>query len=144
MVAMSRRGAALLLVVAFAALGASCSRESSQRIDVPTTRIPEETGFTALFVGTLAGDEEAGCVWLLPEQQGEKDYDPVRVAVVWPAGFSARTNPLRLYDAKGRLVAREGKLRLGGGYGSAAGFEELGRCRLGESVWITSSVERAG
>ena len=142
---MSRRVAALLLVVAFAALGASCSRELSQRIDVPTTRSPEGSGMRALFVGTFVGDEETGCVWLLPEQQDAKDYDPVRVAVVWPAGFSARTNPLRLYDAKGRLVAREGEpLRLGGGLVPAAGFEGLGRCGLGESVWVTSDVERVG
>ena len=142
---MARRGAALLLVIALAALGAGCSGESSKRIDVPTTRSPEGTGMGALFVGTFEGDAESGCVWLLPEQQDRKSYDPVRVAVVWPAGFSARTNPLRLYDAEGQLVATEGDpLRLGGGFVPATGFEGLGRCQLGESVWGPVKVSAWG
>lgn len=73
----------------------------------------------------------AACFWL-----GD---DPSRV-IVWPHGFSAKSNPLRLLDAKGRLVARVGdQVKLSGGQVPAGNLKVAG-CSSFTTLWDTGAV----
>jgi hypothetical protein len=70
----------------------------------------------ALLIGTLGGGTHPGgaCFWF--EGEGSS-----RVAIVWPYGFTARRDPLRLIGGDGRVLARRGDhVELGGG--SAPGY----------------------
>ena len=63
--------------------------------------------------GALAGQSTGGGtadLWIV-------DSAGRRIDVIWPAGFHARPNPIRLVDAQGQDVANAGSsLRLTGGY----------------------------
>ena len=65
----------------------------------------------ALTTGVLQGTgnpDGTACLWL---EQGSR-----RVALVWPPGYSARGNPLSVYDERGALIGVVGKrVSLGGG-----------------------------
>jgi hypothetical protein len=61
-----------------------------------------------LYVGTLMAGEGTPCIQV--KQPGQP-----AVALLWPTGFTATSNPLRVYDAKGTEVAAEGDLVSAGG-----------------------------
>ena len=60
-----------------------------------------------------------------------------RTAPVWPFGYTAASNPLRIYDQDGVLVAREGDvIQMGGGFVEYVTDQEL--CGAA-GAWIMSS-----
>jgi hypothetical protein len=68
-------------------------------------------GSVAFLDLRLRGDpDRVPAVWV------EAVHDGTPLRVVWPPGFRARFEPdLVLYDARGRLVAREGDILTNGG-----------------------------
>lgn len=77
---------------------------------VPLPAWSDFGGEDAFVGGRLQGSPhiDGGCVWL--EDAGS------RFAVLWPPGYSARFDPLRLVNERGDVIAREGDLiRSGGG-----------------------------
>ena len=92
----------------------------------------------AALEGVVQGSATAdgGCVWL---QTDLGDRDPI----AWPAGFSARFDPIRIYDGTGRVVARQGQhIRVGGGNESAVGL----RCMFGHETafFVQSGIHVIG
>jgi len=58
-----------------------------------------------------ANPDGTACLWV--------DDGPDRMALVWPSGYTARGNPLAVYDEHGALVGVVGKqVTLGGGRGA--------------------------
>lgn len=127
--ALSRRGYLLVALVPFviAAIGFGIVSLVSAGDDVgsgTTVRLPVsgwageagEAGDGAELEGVLAVDDRS-CVYL--------DTDAGDVVPVWPAGYRASLdhNRLRLLDADGADVARDGdRVRLGGGSVPAGTF----------------------
>ncbi len=74
------------------------------------SRTPE-IGFLSSGTGVLGGQSNAdgsACFWL---GSGED-----RSALLWPPGYSARANPLSIFDKNGHLIATVGEVvTLGGG-----------------------------
>ncbi len=74
----------------------------------PTPSARVNTGVTGRLGGQVNADGTA-CFWLFSD--GED-----RNALEWPAGYSARDNPLRIIDRNGNLVGTVGEVvSLGGG-----------------------------
>jgi hypothetical protein len=74
------------------------------------TNVPGAGGSDALAIGRLGGERRDGtaCTWL---SQGS-----LRTALLWPFGFSALDDPLRLIGPDGQVLAVVGDdLELGGG-----------------------------
>lgn len=83
---------------------------------VLATNPPSGGGGDALAVGRLGGTVVDGraCLWIEPTAPGGED--PVRTALIWPYGFRALDDPLRLLTPDGQLLARVGDVvELGGG-----------------------------
>jgi hypothetical protein len=62
-------------------------------------------GRLALLPGILAGeliDAESADLWVT-------DSDGRRIEITWPAGFHARSNPIRLVNPQGQDVAKAGE-----------------------------------
>jgi hypothetical protein len=98
---------------------------------VSTTPLPTHTFANAggsLWEARLAGD--GACVWL--EVEGAKR------SVVWPAGFSARFDPLELVGPAGESLARSGDLLVL----DAADVPNfaMDRCRVSQDVVIVGEV----
>jgi hypothetical protein len=96
----------------------------------------------AEYEGRLAGDEATGCLWLVASDSDGREH---RSSVVWRDGYTAYTDPLRLYF-RGKLVARVGDaIRLGGGNnvpgseGSNAVRTDLDECFVSAEVWSAGS-----
>jgi hypothetical protein len=68
---------------------------------------------TARSGGVLTGGHDPAGAFIVWLQDGAERTIPVS----WPAGFSARLDPLEVLDASGAVVAREGqRLVVQGGY----------------------------
>jgi hypothetical protein len=127
-------------------LGA-CAAED-ERLDLPTSNEPMGTGMAANLVATLEGDADEGCVWLLPTTEVDGVDDEGRLAAVWPAGFKAWTDPIRVFDDTDVLVGEQGDtLDLSGGAvpfeaaladKSSPAHEIPARCRTSEIFWAVS------
>lgn len=77
----------------------------------------------AALPGVLRGDVgiDGGCVWI------DTEASEPRVAILWPRGYSARFDPVRVYGPDGQLLARGGdRVTLGGGGDS----RPMSRCGL--------------
>ena len=86
-------GVALLLAIA---TGACTTRQA-----LPTYSMRPDQGIGGeLLVGTLVAGEGTPCVQV-------KQLGQPAIALVWPSEFTASTNPLRIYDARGSEVAAE-------------------------------------
>lgn len=98
-----RRALAGALLVALVA--GACTTSQA----LPTFTIPpgQDVG-GELYVGTLMAGRGTPCIQV-------KQLGYPAVALVWPAGFTARYNPLRVYDTHGTEVASEGDLVTAGG-----------------------------
>jgi len=98
-----------------AACGTAISNEggaapAGQDSPVPLPTWTDFGGEDAFVGGRLRGspDVDGGCVWL--------EEARLRFAVLWPQGYSAQFDPLRLINERGEVIAREGDLiRAGGG-----------------------------
>lgn len=115
---------ALILGVSVGAAGcggqghASTSSPTPGRLAIPTQLSTPLSCMDALLVGVLVPDDRWGVALAT-------DVNAPHVQVVWPAGFYAIPgDPVRLYDASGRLVAAAGEtMRIGGGYTADAYWE---------------------
>jgi len=72
-----------------------------------------------LFVGTLIGStnsDHTACFRLHTDDRAS-GADTTGIPIIWPPGYSARTNPLRVVDDKQQTVGVSGSnVRLGGGW----------------------------
>jgi hypothetical protein len=92
-------------------------------------------GMEALGTFEVAFDEERRCVYF-PGDEFSADGSS-RILPVWPFGYTAGSNPLRIYDQAGELVAEEGDtIQMGGGFVEYVTEKEL--CGAG-GAWIMSS-----
>lgn len=83
----------------------------------------------------LVGSAERRCVWLL-------DMDGRKHAALWPPGYRARFDPVRVFNAAGRPVWGEGHEQdIGGGF-TTVGVERLApECRVDNRVWWVSQID---
>lgn len=91
------------------------------------------------FVGPtraqLGGDPVTGCVWLEAAFEGE------RMATLWPRDYRVRFDPIRIYDARGRVVMREGVMHDFSGQRSTVAIHKVPRgCRTGERAFHVSPL----
>lgn len=138
------------VTAAISSVGAGCGGTSDGDAasvgPLPTTENPEGTGLEAPLGGRLEGDADTGCVWLVSREY-EADVPGGRVATVWPRGFTALWDPLRLMRSTGEVAAVEGDVvRTGGGLVpmSPPVPPIPSACWNGDEVWVVSSVEPAG
>ena len=103
----------LATLAATVALGGCTDSASTRPVSLPTRNASESaTSMAASLEGTLEGDAATGCVWVAGDSQEEQ-----RVTVRWPRGYSVEFTPLRLFDAAGQEVAREGQhIQVAGGF----------------------------
>ncbi|MGH9244582.1 MAG: hypothetical protein ACRD29_09755 [Acidimicrobiales bacterium] len=89
-------------------------------------------------MGQLRGDESTGCLWLEPSALvGET---PAPVSLIWPANYAVRTEPLRLVDGSGTVVANVGDMLTIAG-ASADDDQALDPpCRIGEDTFVVDSI----
>jgi photosystem II stability/assembly factor-like uncharacterized protein len=104
------------------------------------TMAPEISGGDALGGGTLGLERLPGqaCFWVSPG-----GYDYARTALVWPHGFSARDNPVRLIGPDGQVLARLGDLVTLGGGSPPPGFVPSSTqdpCGIGNIFFVSSVV----
>jgi hypothetical protein len=124
-----------LILCTLAACSGHSAPAASPLHTVPTSSWrPGDPSLTALGRGTLRGGYERGtfCVWLAGP--GLRDE-----AVVWPAGYHARSHPLELLDAHNVVVAKGGDLiSFGGGESPVHGRT----CMLGQksAFYVMSTV----
>lgn len=81
----------------------------------------------------LGGDEESGCVWLDEPGRG------TRWAALWPRGFRAAFNPIRIYTPSGRMIWREGtEMDLSGGPSTVHVDRIPPACRISDDLawWV--------
>ena len=92
-------------------------------------------GMEALGTFEVAFDKELHCVYF-PGDEFSADGSS-RIVPVWPFGYTAESNPLRIYDQAGELIAQEGDvIQMGGGFVEYVTDQEL--CGAG-GAWIMSS-----
>ena len=93
----------------------------------------------AKIIATLSGDQnlDGGCVWL---RQGQIDLN-----VLWPPGFTAEFNPLRIIDADGIVVAQDGdRVEVTGSFAADATVYQPHRCAIGTELWLAGRVTKSG
>jgi hypothetical protein len=134
------------VAVAGAACGASSDKDGASVIatELPTTDNPEGTGLDARLEGRLEGSADSGCVWLVPTEEG---WPRARIATVWPKGFTAQWEPLRLMRDDGEVIASEGDVLVTGG-GLVPTLPPVPPlrepCRTGDRVWVVSQAAEDG
>jgi hypothetical protein len=107
-----------VVVVLALAMDACGPRSSAQptptiagTLAIATNPPDVHSGLTALIEGTIRGTvnaDQTACFRMAD--------DPHQLPMVWPAGYSANTNPLRVVDRLGKTVAVDGQhVKLGGG-----------------------------
>jgi hypothetical protein len=134
----------LVLALVVAACGASSETSTTTTtggdeptdgpVELPANPDPPKS---ATIYGTLQGDPalDGGCVWL---QQTSTDF-----SVLWPPGFTAEFDPIRLFDDTGTLIAEEGdRLVLTGGFAPEAADYQPYRCAVGTELWLAGTVDR--
>lgn len=111
---------------------ADASRSSETASGPTTPGDASAVAATETLTGVLGGDPEleGGCVWL-------ETGDGRRVEVVWPEGYRAAVDPVRLRDATGDVVAAEGDVVTVEG---APARERVSTCQIGE-IWTASAIE---
>ena len=99
----ARRALAGALLVAL--MAGACTTS----VPLPTYSLPSDQGIGgSCLVGTLMAGEGTACVQLVAPGQSA-------VALLWPSGFTAKANPLRIYNPQGSEVAAEGDTVTAGG-----------------------------
>lgn len=112
------------------------------------TRPPNTSGGgDALLTGVLGGTvrEGGGCIWL--EELAPNGSVAVRASIIWPYGFRAFLDPMRVVGRDGQLVAKVGdRVEFGGG-GQPQGYvptPQQDPCGLGQVVGVSSVVSVNG
>ena len=81
----------------------------------------------------------------LRELLAVEEIGTVEFAVLWPEGFSADFNPVRLYDGDGNLLAQEGEtVELTGSFAAESTSYRPHRCSVGSELWLAGRVDRGG
>jgi hypothetical protein len=140
-----------MLLLVLALVVAACGASS----EISTTTTPTTTGGgtpavgpvelpanpdppqSAIIYATLQGDRafDGGCVWL--------EQTTTEFSVLWPPGFTAEFDPIRLFDETGTLIAEGGdRLVLTGGFAPEAADYQPYRCAVGTELWLAGTVER--
>jgi hypothetical protein len=111
---------------------AEASRSSATAVGPTMPGDASAAAATETLTGVLGGDPdlEGGCVWL-------ETGDGRRVEVVWPEGYRASVEPVRLRDATGDVVAAEGDAVTVEG---APAREGVSTCQIGE-IWTASAID---
>lgn len=128
----------LVLVLTFAldSCGAGTSAPNAQSTPsvgslAIATYDPGTASMTALIVGTIRGtvnSDRTACFRMAE--------DPPNVPMIWPAGYSASTGPLRVLDRFGKTIAVDGQhVRLPGGTADFATSRPIRGC--GEAKQVT-------
>ena len=98
-------------------------------------------GMDALGRFIVMFDAELGCVYF-PGDEESNNGEPGtggRTLPVWPFGYTAESDPLRIYDFEGNLLAEEGDtVEMGGGFVSAEFMDVDNDCGA-TGAWIASS-----
>lgn len=111
-------GLTLALVLALAACGAQASSSNSpgsssgKYLSVPTHQTAPGIAMSALLTGRMAGradtERKQACFWIA-ESSG-------RFILLWPPGYVAENDPLRVLNQSRRVVGQVGQeMSLGGG-----------------------------
>lgn len=116
--------AALLIVLA------ACGSAPADEATDASTPTDGPSASARTLTGLLGGDPdlEGGCVWL--------DTDDGRVEVLWPDGYRASADPVRL-RADDAVVARGGdEITITG----APAADRVSTCQVG-TLWTATSVD---
>ena len=103
-------------------------------VDLPYNPDPPKD---AKIIARLFGDQnlDGGCVWL---RQGQID-----LSVLWPPGFTAEFNPVRIIDADGVVVAEDGdQVEVTGSFAADATVYQPHRCVIGTELWLAGRVTK--
>lgn len=103
-------------------------------VELPANPDPPKS---ATIYATLQGDAalDGGCVWL---RQTNTEF-----SVLWPTGFTAEFDPVRLYDEAGNLIAEEGdRLAVTGTFAPEPTDYQPYRCAVGTELWLAGTVGR--
>ena len=118
----------LTVMLAFALVACGPRTASSQqRLSVPTNRIlAPGIAMNALITGRLSGRTDPqharACLWIAEGQD--------RAVLLWPSGYWAENNPLRILNQSGKVIGRVGdQVSLGGGFAEInSGNADLRAC----------------
>jgi hypothetical protein len=86
-------------------------------------------GEHALGRGVLRFDAARDCVYFEPPEEYVQAGGGDRWLPVWPYGYHAARDPIRIYDSDGALVATEGDLVTSGG-----GFHDVNSLEPGTAT----------
>lgn len=114
----------------------------SDEIAIPTSP-PLSAAGDALLSGTLGGEATVGggCLWVA--QPGQGDQTLARTSIVWPFGFRAFVNPLRLVGPDNETIAKVGDtLELAGGAPPPSYAPTVAQdpCGVG-GIYVASGIE---
>lgn len=136
MLAIVRLSATMALVAMFSVGGAACGKSSQLAVAAMSPRSSDPLGLLARNTGILQGQANSdgtACFWLGTGSN--------RAVIIWPHGFTARDNPLRLVNGEGREEVRVGEwITLGGGYLPEDQSSAVRGCSGSYRVWLTSSI----
>jgi hypothetical protein len=111
-------------------LGCTCTSQPANGTYEIATAAPEPHVLTILHgqLDAAVNADGTACLWVITWQR--------RTAVVWPTGFTARGNPIAVYDAAGKLFATAGKSVdiAGGQVYSTVNHPVSGCSGLGQSI----------
>jgi len=94
-------------------------------------------GMEALGTFEVMFDAELRCVYFSADP--DEPAGEARTAPIWPFGYTAESNPLRIFDQDGQLIAREGDvIQTGGGHVGPPDDDRPENCGAND-VWIMSS-----
>lgn len=91
---------------------------SPDEIALPTRAPHDPGGGDALLTGVLGGTARNGgwCIWVEAADGYEYSTAVTRASIIWPFGFHAFVNPLRVVGPDGQVLAKVGDtIELGGG-----------------------------
>jgi hypothetical protein len=120
---------------------ADAGTDSGSGLRIPVQKSSGGPRWTASMKGRLSGtvgENGTACLWV---ESGRG-----RLVLIWPAGYSAAADPLRVLDADGNTVATVGEqFSMGGGFvrGDApVDADILGTCGDTGGFWLVGNVSR--
>ena len=130
------RGAALAIALSAASMAACTPSTSGSTYKIATASVRSDFILLARTEGVLGGrtnPDGTACFWL-----GQSDAG---VALSWPYGYSARANPLAVYDDSGNRVATVGQRVVMAGGTLADGVSSIPGCSGFTVFWGVGRVE---